>query len=139
MLQRISSDSQIEVSTFEIPDILELIQQDSLNITRDDSSSVSKSLPEAIGNPCYSTSCDSIIRLAGPKTSLPLLNPLGAGDACSGVFLLEFLDTQDAATAYRYGLAAASASCILIDCTSHFSKSTMKMIFDQIRVKTFCL
>jgi fructose-1-phosphate kinase PfkB-like protein len=80
-----------------------------------------------------------MIHGAGPEKSRPLLNPLGAGDTCSGVFFLEFLDTQDAVTSFRYGLAAASASCILIDCTSHFSKFTMKIVFDKIQVKTLSL
>lgn len=132
-------EQKIEVSKFQIPDIVQLIQEESLNIVRDDSGSLSKSLPEAIGSPCYSCDVPSMIHGTGPNPPRPLLNPLGAGDTCSGVFFLEFLDTQDAVTAFRYGLAAASASCLLIDCTSHFSKSTMKIIFDQIKVQTLSL
>ena len=116
------------------------MQEESLNIHRDDSSLSSKSLPEAVSIPDYTTNVsgdDSLLHPNSIKNYVPMINPLGAGDTCSGVFFLEYLDTHDSITSFRYGLAAASASCILLDCTSHFSKSTMKLIFDQIRVKTF--
>lgn len=139
LLQRTSQDLNIDVSTYEIPDILQLMQEESLDIIRNESSSLSKSLPEAVGSVRFSTSPGESISIlhSSLKTTRPLLNPLGAGDTCSGVFFLEFLDTHDAITAYRYGLAAASASCVMIDSTSHFSKTTMKIIFDQISVQTF--
>ena len=134
LLQRNSKDLNIHVSTYELPNLSDLIREESLDMIRDDSSSLSKSLPEAVGNHCYSTISGEKYPI---KTAYPMLNPLGAGDTCSGIFFLEYLDTQDAITSFRYGLAAASASCLLIDCTSHFSKSTMKIIYDEITVKNF--
>lgn len=39
---------------------------------------------------------------------------------------------QDAPNAFRCGLAAASASCLAVDLTSHFDKKMMDRIFDKI-------
>jgi fructose-1-phosphate kinase PfkB-like protein len=72
------------------------------------------------------------------KSGNKMLNPLGAGDTCSAIFLVEYLDTkvyfikQDAVEAFKHGLAAASASCLEVDTTSHFSQTVKYAIFEKI-------
>lgn len=60
-------------------------------------------------------------------------NPIGAGDTCTGITMLNITDGLDAATAFRWGLAAASASCLHLEGAT-FTKEDMKRIFDQIHV-----
>ncbi|KAH9258792.1 hypothetical protein BSLG_001842 [Batrachochytrium salamandrivorans] len=61
-----------------------------------------------------------------------VINPLGAGDTCSSIFVVEYLDTLDAADAFRHGLAAASASCLVVDYTSYFDMGVKTAIYDRI-------
>ncbi|KAJ3371449.1 hypothetical protein GGF31_003374 [Allomyces arbusculus] len=63
-----------------------------------------------------------------------VLNPLGAGDTCSGVTLASYLESGDMVAAFRRGLAAASASCLVTESTSHFDRDVMVAIYDQITV-----
>ncbi|KAJ3361362.1 hypothetical protein GGF32_007408 [Allomyces javanicus] len=63
-----------------------------------------------------------------------VLNPLGAGDTCSGVTLASYLESGDMVAAFRRGLAAASASCLVTESTSHFDRDVMAAIYDQITV-----
>ncbi len=49
------------------------------------------------------------------KLSIPpvkAVNPIGSGDTCSGVTLCEILSGTDPLTAFRTGLAAATANCM---------------------------
>lgn len=57
--------------------------------------SFSSSLPEATGESFISRigSAANLAQMSGTKQEL-LLNPLGAGDTCSAIFLLEYLDTK---------------------------------------------
>lgn len=64
----------------------------------------------------------------------PLLNPLGAGDTCSAIFLLEYLDTRNAVQSFVHGLAAASASCLCVDSTSLFDLAIQRQIAELIKV-----
>ncbi|TPX33031.1 hypothetical protein SmJEL517_g04023 [Synchytrium microbalum] len=73
-------------------------------------------------------------RSAGVNVEIKM-NPLGAGDTCAGVFMIEYLESKDAAQAFKYGLAAASASCLAVDLTAHFDKKMMERIFEQITVE----
>ncbi|RKP05653.1 Ribokinase-like protein [Thamnocephalis sphaerospora] len=63
-----------------------------------------------------------------------LLNPLGAGDTASAVFLMEYIDTRDAVDAFRRGIAAASASCLVTEQTAHFDTVIMDAVYERIRV-----
>lgn len=53
---------------------------------------------------------EEVVKLPVEKNLLAL-NPLGAGDTCSGVFFAELLAGTAPADAFRKGLQAASASC----------------------------
>lgn len=66
------------------------------------------------------------------------LNPLGAGDTCSGVFVMAYLQSNrtDARGAFQKGLAAASASCLMLDHTAHFDRRVMELISSKIVVDT---
>jgi len=63
------------------------------------------------------------------------INPLGAGDTCSGVFSMKYIETKDFVTSYRYGLAAASASCLLTNSIAHFQGPKMEAIYQAIKVE----
>ncbi|KAL7748960.1 hypothetical protein RI367_005608 [Sorochytrium milnesiophthora] len=65
-----------------------------------------------------------------------VLNPLGAGDTCSGVFLASYLDSGDVVDSYRRGLAAASASCLVTESTAHFDMDVMMTIYHDITAST---
>lgn len=92
LFTRESSDS-ILVSTYELPNLLDVIQQDSPDLSNSDVESLSNSLPEPTGY--HVSSINSFEDKKFHKTgSELLLNPLGAGDTCSGIFFLEYLDTR---------------------------------------------
>ena len=61
-----------------------------------------------------------------------VLNPLGAGDTASAVFLCSMLEGKSPSDAFADGLAAASASCLTMECAV-FSPETAKNIRRQIR------
>ena len=126
LIESCTDTRSFSVSRFTLPDLHGIIKDITGNSESPVSSSVS--LPEVTGTlPNFD---------ANQK---PLLNPLGAGDACSAVFLLEYLDTHNAPTSYLQGLAAASASCLVIDYTSHFDLSIQKAIAAEIQVDTVIL
>jgi hypothetical protein len=56
--------------------------------------SIASSLPEATGEHFQPRVASSVnlSTMGGPE--LLLLNPLGAGDTCSAIFLVEYLDTK---------------------------------------------
>ncbi len=59
----------------------------------------------------YSAQRDgALYRIAIPR--IRAVNPIGSGDTCSGVTLSEILSGTDPLTAFRTGLAAASANCL---------------------------
>ncbi|KAJ2810763.1 hypothetical protein H4S07_002484, partial [Coemansia furcata] len=60
------------------------------------------------------------------------LNPLGAGDTCSAVMLNSLIDGMPAVDAFALGLAAASASCLVLMPNCVFDLSAMQRIRDRI-------
>jgi hypothetical protein len=115
LLERKSADPHnLHVTTYALPDLAELIERDALDLrAHSDSESLSASLPEATGDPAMSLSPDfrqfkissSSTRQQAPQQpaySGLLLNPLGAGDTCSGVFFVEYLDTRVCFSFYIY-------------------------------------
>ncbi len=75
---------------------------------------------------------------AGWRFSLPRLpairNPIGAGDTCTGVLTVRMaLAGDDVLTAFRHGLAAASASCLELE-GAHFSSGSYREIFERITI-----
>lgn len=63
------------------------------------------------------------------------INPLGAGDTCSGVFTMKYIELKDFVQAYRYGLAAASASCLFTNNIAHYQLDKMESIYNAIKVE----
>lgn len=63
------------------------------------------------------------------------INPLGAGDTCSAVFTMKYIELKDFIQAYRYGLAAASASCLFTNSIAHFQLDKMEVIYNDIIVE----
>lgn len=61
------------------------------------------------------------------------INPLGAGDTCSGVFTMKYIELKDFVEAYRYGLAAASASCLFTNSIAHFQRNKMEALYQADR------
>ena len=116
-----------------IPPLQQVIREEHLKSGT--SSPLSSSLPEATGE-AYSMSSlfrpESLTNLLGPDL---LLNPLGAGDTCSAIFMLEYLDTRNATSSFAHALAAASASCLVIDSSSHFDKRIQKIVNDAIIIE----
>jgi len=62
------------------------------------------------------------------------INPLGAGDTCSAVFTMKYIELKDFVQAYRYGLAAASASCLFTNNIAHYQLNKMESIYNDIKV-----
>ncbi|KAJ1667176.1 hypothetical protein IW140_001570 [Coemansia sp. RSA 1813] len=63
-----------------------------------------------------------------------VLNPLGAGDTCSAIMLNHLLEGTPMAEAFALGLAAASASCLVLMPNCVFDRSVMARIRDRITV-----
>ena len=63
----------------------------------------------------------------------PIINPLGAGDTCSGVFVASFVSGDSIEIAFAKGLAAASASCLSLK-AADFSLREMTRIMDGIKI-----
>ncbi|KAI9222146.1 hypothetical protein BC828DRAFT_404310 [Blastocladiella britannica] len=72
--------------------------------------------------------------LSPPGPPLLVLNPLGAGDTCSGVTLAKYLESGNLVEAFRYGLAAASASCLMTESTAHYEREAMEAVYAMIQV-----
>ncbi|KAI8810327.1 Ribokinase-like protein [Cladochytrium replicatum] len=61
-----------------------------------------------------------------------LVNPIGAGDTCTAVFFSTFLMTKDSRSAFKAGLAAASASCLVLDELGRFDLAIANQIGNGI-------
>jgi fructose-1-phosphate kinase PfkB-like protein len=61
-----------------------------------------------------------------------VINPLGAGDTCSAIFTIEYLQSKDSIQAFAKGLAAASASCLSSETTGQFDVSVQKRILELL-------
>ncbi|KAJ2340707.1 hypothetical protein GGH92_006144 [Coemansia sp. RSA 2673] len=61
-----------------------------------------------------------------------VLNPLGAGDTCSAVMLNSLIDGTTAVDAFALGLAAASASCLVLMPNCVFDLCAMQRILARI-------
>eukprot|EP01119_Soliformovum_irregulare_P025831 TRINITY_DN9664_c0_g1_i1.p1 TRINITY_DN9664_c0_g1~~TRINITY_DN9664_c0_g1_i1.p1 ORF type:complete len:153 (-),score=46.74 TRINITY_DN9664_c0_g1_i1:7-465(-) len=60
-----------------------------------------------------------------------VINPIGAGDTASAIFFAHLLQGVDARSAWKKGLAAASASCLQLDLAT-FSDADAKDIESKI-------
>ncbi|KAJ1819877.1 hypothetical protein LPJ60_003527 [Coemansia sp. RSA 2675] len=65
-----------------------------------------------------------------------VLNPLGAGDTCSAAMLNSLIDGAPAVDAFALGLAAASASCLVLMPNCVFDHPAMQRIHDRIAITT---
>ncbi|KAL2917480.1 hypothetical protein HK105_203146 [Polyrhizophydium stewartii] len=148
--RQVDTPRTMSVTFYKLPDLLEVFEElddvESLS-----SSPLAHSLPEATGEPSpfllmaaskqkhsgssFTSQLNGFNKRERGKHEI-VINPLGAGDTCSSIFLVEYLDTQDAALAFRHGLAAASASCLVVDSTSHFDLKVKKALFERIVPRT---
>lgn len=88
--RRVPTDEEIKVTRFIIP----MLQNAISDLDYESQSSYSSSLPEATGEAFQARVLSAAnLSLLCSEQEL-LLNPLGAGDTCSAIFLLEFLDTK---------------------------------------------
>ncbi|KAJ2558661.1 hypothetical protein EV175_000680 [Coemansia sp. RSA 1933] len=63
-----------------------------------------------------------------------VLNPLGAGDTCSAVMVNRLMDGLPMVDAFALGLAAASASCLVLMPNCVFDRKVMHRIRDRITI-----
>lgn len=61
------------------------------------------------------------------------INPIGAGDTCSGVFFSEYLSGSEPAGAFASGLCAATASC-MTGTPAEYDKNTALILRKQINL-----
>eukprot|EP00842_Homolaphlyctis_polyrhiza_P004489 jgi/Hompol1/5040/HPOL_000731-RA len=149
------------VAVYSLPPLLETFLDMAEDVDMDSTASSPKSnaLPESTGQPSpmlqainplrassrhgqpsnnsSSASLCSSLSLRERAEKDCVINPLGAGDTCSAIFLLEYLETQNAVVSFQHGLAAASASCLVVDSTSHFDIKIKNALFDRITVEQF--
>jgi hypothetical protein len=93
LLERKKND--ISITTYELPNLPEMIRSGAFELPQSDSESLSNSLPEATGAPANSFNPRlNPFQAENPALPALILNPLGAGDTCCGVFFLEYLDTR---------------------------------------------
>ncbi len=64
-----------------------------------------------------------------------VVNPIGAGDTCSGVMLLRLIEDHAPQDAFAWGLAAASASCLQVE-GARFALNTMEKLHKDIQIST---
>ena len=84
--------NEINVSKYTLPPLERALQD--VDLSQSPPSSCSSSLPEATGE-AFQVRIGSSVNLAASGHNQELfLNPLGAGDTCSAIFLLEYLDTK---------------------------------------------
>lgn len=106
-----SQKKSLKITKYSIPDILDMLS-DMNDIESHGSSPLSASLPEATGEPSTNpfafyvkqdqrgsntnlhASASNMAVLNNHRSKEIVLNPLGAGDTCSAIFLLEYLDTR---------------------------------------------
>lgn len=62
-----------------------------------------------------------------------VVNPIGAGDTCSAIFMLEWLQGKEIEEAFARGLAAASASVLKLE-AAEFAKEDYEEIYPQIKI-----
>ncbi|KAK6097452.1 hypothetical protein MT418_003071 [Batrachochytrium dendrobatidis] len=142
----------LNITTYVIPPVLTVLSEME-DIESLPSSPRSYALPEATGEPSVmhtvlktqnhsgssftSFSCNRQANINGCNGGINgtreiVINPLGAGDTCSSIFTLEYLDTLDAVSSFQHGLAAASASCLMVDYTSYFDVKIQNAIYERI-------
>ncbi|ORX96820.1 Ribokinase-like protein [Basidiobolus meristosporus CBS 931.73] len=84
----------------------------------------------------YAFEIPKLTSVLGNDSTKPLrINPLGAGDTCSAVFLCEYTKTKDAAVSLKHGLAAASASCLVLHQTAQFDMEVKRTIYQAIKME----
>jgi fructose-1-phosphate kinase PfkB-like protein len=84
--------NEINVSKYKLPPLERALQD--VELSQTPPSLFSSSLPEATGE-AFQVRIGSSVNLTALGQSQELfLNPLGAGDTCSAIFLLEYLDTK---------------------------------------------
>ena len=85
------------------------------------------------GKECaYIGSRKRIIRITVPAIS-NAINPIGAGDTCSGVFFAEYLSGTEPEEAFARGLCAATASC-MTDTPAKFEKETAIQLREKVEL-----
>jgi hypothetical protein len=91
--------SNVTITRFKIPPLEEALKGHE-ELLDSPSTSHSRSLPEATGE-LFQVRVRSNLNLSTmglspltPGSQGLLLNPLGAGDTCSAIFLMEYLDTR---------------------------------------------
>lgn len=90
------SSEKCRVTRYTIPPLQDTIKDVDLLSSSKSPNSVASSLPEATGEAFLArvSSIGANLATMGLQSSQLLLNPLGAGDTCSAIFLLEYLDTK---------------------------------------------
>jgi fructose-1-phosphate kinase PfkB-like protein len=86
-------DTKVAITRYFLPPLEQAIHD--IDLSSMSPISVSSSLPEATGD-AFTARVGSSLNLAamGLSPQRLLLNPLGAGDTCSAIFLVEYLDTK---------------------------------------------
>jgi hypothetical protein len=93
LFETLSSNTDIKVTRYFLPSLKDALNDFEVS---DSSSSNANSLPEATGETFQARvgSFKNLSLLSSESERGLLLNPLGAGDTCSAIFLLEYLDTK---------------------------------------------
>ncbi|OLY77590.1 hypothetical protein AYI68_g8380 [Smittium mucronatum] len=85
-------------------------------------------------------SSNSVSGESSSVNKFPIINPIGAGDVCSSIFLNLYLDNEiPPLEAFISGLAAASASCLVVAPNSVFNLKDMEEIRSLISFVSFNL
>jgi hypothetical protein len=85
-----TSGNKYEQTKYKIPNLDDIVKETDMT---ESPLSVASSLPEATGE-TFQPRVGSSYNLSQMGNIPLLLNPLGAGDTCSAIFLLEYLDTR---------------------------------------------
>jgi hypothetical protein len=122
----------IKILEFIIPPISDFhdIYLDQLGSSDDEESIYGPSAPFCRSLPSPTMSSKNLF---DSKKHQLRLNPLGAGDTCSAVFLITYLETRDIQESFKQGLAAASASCFELESSGHYNKYVMERIHEKIQ------
>ena len=83
--------------------------------------------------PAYLATAAGVWRYTLPPLK-KLVNPLGSGDSCNGVFWTEILRGTAPDLAFRFALSAASANCLTLFC-GQFPVADAANIFADITVE----
>ncbi|KAJ2744667.1 hypothetical protein GGI20_002764 [Coemansia sp. BCRC 34301] len=82
---------------------------------------------------CYELRVPDLLE-EGNEHFVGMLNPIGAGDTCSAVMVNALIDGVEAVDAFALGLAAASASCLVLMPNCVFDINVMSRIRSKITI-----